>query len=57
MEPPNLHLAPWRFGPTCRVCEYLKIKDGKYWCVKYDLNVPNGALCDGFVWDGIIRVA
>jgi hypothetical protein len=55
MQPPNLHLAPWRFGSICSICRYLELRDGKYWCTKYDLNVPYGALCDDYEWDGKVQ--
>ena len=59
MQPPNLRIAHWRFGPMCTVCRYLELRDreGKYWCTKYDLNVHHSDLCDDYVWDGKVRVA
>lgn len=56
MEPPNLHLAGWRFGPMCTTCKYLEMRESKYWCTKYDLNVRNSDLCDDYQWDGKFRV-
>ena len=57
IQPPNLHLDDCRFGPRCIVCNYLELRDGKYWCKKYDLNVRHNDLCDDYEWDGKIRVA
>jgi len=56
VQPPTLHFAGWRFGPMCSECRYLELRDGNYWCTIYDLNVPNGAICDDYKWDGKIRV-
>lgn len=52
IQPPNLHLAPWRFGTRCTTCRSLELKDGEYWCTRYDITVSNGALCDDYVgWE------
>ncbi len=56
MQPPNLQLAEWRFGPMCTTCKYLETRDGRYWCTRYDLNVRHSDICDDYEWDKIIRV-
>ena len=58
MQPSNLRLALWRFGPRCATCKYLETRDrdGKYWCKRYDLNIRHSDLCDDYMWDGNVRV-
>lgn len=56
MQPPNLRLAGWHFGNMCTTCRFFEVRDGKYWCCKYELGVRYSDLCDDYVWDGIVRV-
>ena len=57
LQPPNLRLNECRFGERCTICRNFEVRDERFWCVKYDLNVRDHDLCDDYVRDGMVRVA
>jgi hypothetical protein len=52
IQPPNLSGTPYINDHTCENCRFFYIKDTKFHCARYDVNVPSRAICDEYEFAG-----
>jgi hypothetical protein len=52
MEPPNLRTVPHTHGHSCENCKAFSIKDGLYYCGRFEVNVGACQICDEYEFAG-----